>query len=829
MGQAESKKLEAAPKFNPDLVPIYPTEAKAGSFWTADGKDEKPVIYAKDGPASEKGAKTTTIPAMFRMAKSRFGNRPALRVERPVPAILENGKAPPAIPRESWQTWSFDKYYQDSARGAKALISLGFQQHDAVNVFGFNSPEWMIAQNACVMAGGKVAGIYPTDTPEQVTFKSKHSGALALVVEGFAKVEAMSRSLEDLPKLRVFVVWGLKEGEEPKKEKFCRKDGSEVRVLSWEAFLKLGDAVEEKVLEERDALIKPTHCFALIYTSGTTGNPKAVMLSHDNMGFEGSSILSCFPHLAGTEGKPERAISYLPLSHVAGMLLDIIAPIFLTSIRPTWFETYFARPYDLKIGSLGDRLRCVKPTIFLGVPRVWEKVSETMKAAGAKVEGLQKKVAVWAKGKGLEFAKNCQVGGSGVYPSSYSRAESLVLSKVKRALGLDECMLGLTGAAPIGVDTLEYFGSLGIQINEIYGMSESTGATTISTDKTHLWGSCGFAMAGTEVKCFIVDPTDINKKTPCPPCPDIFKPDEAHQGELCFRGRHVMMGYLANPDLGEAHVQEIRKKNAESIDDDGWLHSGDKGCQGSNGMFRITGRYKELIIGSGGENIAPVPIEDNVKKVAEAISNIMMIGDKRKFNVAFVTLKAKGATGELPGSDELVGPALRVSPGTTTISGAMKDPVWHKYITDAIVATNKLNPPPSHIQRFTILPKDFSVATNEMTPTLKLKRGVVEKMWPKTIESLYNEDADKKQAYFPCDQGEAGANASSDEKQPEAEVHAEQPFSVGETNVSPEQIEELRRERTVTTTALLEGDKMDVEAANKLHENVEEASTEGKA
>lgn len=809
MGNTEAKILDPAPKYKAELVPNY--EEKSGIHWTEDGTGERPIIYAKEGPASEQGGKTTTIPEMFRLARTRFPKAPALRVERPVPAILENGKAPPALARDTWQTWSWEKYYQDAARGAKALISLGFQQHDAVNIFGFNSPEWLLSQNACVLAGGKVAGIYPTDTLDQVAFKSRHSGAFVMAVEGYHKVETVSKAIDELPKLRAFVVWGLKEGEQLKQTKITRKDGTEVQVLTWEDFLKLGDAVDDKVLADRDALIKPSHCFALIYTSGTTGNPKAVMLSHDNMVFEGASIIASCPHVGAIQGRPERALSYLPLSHVAGMLVDIVAPIYITSTRATWFETYFARPYDLKIGSLGERLRCVKPTVFLGVPRVWEKVSETMKAVGAKVEGIQKRIATWAKGKGLEFARNCQVGGSGAYPSSYSRAESLVLLKVKKALGLDECHLGLTGAAPIGVETLEYFGQLGIQINEIYGMSECTGATTLSTDKTHLWGSCGFAMLGTEVKCFAVDPSDINKKTECPPCPDIFHPEEAHQGELCFRGRHIMIGYMANPDLGAEHVAEIRKKNAEAIDNDGWLHSGDKGCKGTNGMLRVTGRYKELIIGSGGENIAPVPIEDSIKKFAPGISNIMMIGDKRKFNVAFITLKAKGATGELPGGDELISEALAVSPNSKTISAARNDPAWHKYITSAIVATNKLNPPPSHIQRFTILPRDFSISTHEMTPTLKLKRNVVEKMWPKTVEALYNEEADKKQAYFPCDASEAAHHAPVEGKQ--AEELAEQPFSVGETAVSPGEIEDLQRERTETTSDILDLPKQDASAA----------------
>merc|ERR1719316_1866535 len=147
-------------------------------------------------------------------------------------------------------------------------------------------------------------------------------------------------------------------------------------------------------------------------------------------------------------------------------------------------------------------------------------------------------------------------------------------------------------------------------------------------------------------------------------------------GELCFSGRNVMMGYLANPDLGDAHVAEIKKKTAETIDKDGWLHSGDKGLCTVDGMVKITGRYKELIIGEGGENIAPVPIEDHVKKSCDGIQEIMMVGDKRKYNAALVTLKAVGANGEVPGTDELDAGAKRVNPEVTKISQALDDETW---------------------------------------------------------------------------------------------------------------------------------------------------------
>jgi len=214
-------------------------------------------------------------------------------------------------------------------------------------------------------------------------------------------------------------------------------------------------------------------------------------------------------------------------------------------------------------------------------------------------------------------------------------------------------------------------------------------------------------------------------------------------GELCFRGRNIMMGYMANPDLGEAHVKEIEKKNAETIDVDGWLHSGDKGMITEVGMVKITGRYKELIIGEGGENIAPVPIEDHIKKSCDGINEVMMLGDKRKYNIAVITLKAVGANGEVPGTDNLDAGAKRVNPDVQTISGAMKDPVWIDTITKAVESANangKVCPNNAFtVQKFTILPSNFSEENGELTPTKKLKRAVVAAAYAKLIDRIYAE------------------------------------------------------------------------------------------
>merc|ERR1712087_816245 len=221
--------------------------------------------------------------------------------------------------------------------------------------------------------------------------------------------------------------------------------------------------------------------------------------------------------------------------------------------------------------------------------------------------------------------------------------------------------------------------------------------------------------------------------------------EDEFMGEICFRGRCIMMGYMACKDMGDKHVAEIQKKTEETIDNEGWLHSGDKGLKTAAGMVKITGRYKELIIGEGGENIAPVPIEDSVKGLCDAVAECMMVGDKRKYKVAIITLKAIGANGEVPGTDDLDAGAKRVNESVTTISAAMDDEIWIEAVRSAIKVTNK-NPKccinnAFHIQKFCILPTNFSEQEGELTPTKKLKRGSVAQNYAKTIEKMYNTEA----------------------------------------------------------------------------------------
>jgi len=286
-----------------------------------------------------------------------------------------------------------------------------------------------------------------------------------------------------------------------------------------------------------------------------------------------------------------------------------------------------------------------------------------------------------------------------------------ILSQVRIKLGLDRCKFQMTGAAPIAKETLRYFGSINLPVYELYGMSESTGPHTLSYPGHYLIGSCGPVLPGCEIK-IDHEPTR----------------DKASEGEILFRGRHIMLGYMKD-----------EAKTREAIDDDGWLHSGDVGRVDSYGFCHITGRIKELIITAGGENIAPVPMEDAVKAKLPATANIMMAGDKRKYNVCLITLRLKANDDGLF-TNELIGEALKIGAKAKTVEEAMKEDVWKKYIEGGIAAANKETVSnASKIQKFRILPTDFGVATGELTATLKLKRPVVSEKYAAIIDEMYNE------------------------------------------------------------------------------------------
>lgn len=365
--------------------------------------------------------------------------------------------------------------------------------------------------------------------------------------------------------------------------------------MSWNDLLDIGNKESDDKLEDRLKRIAVNQCCTLIYTSGTTGPPKGVMLSHDNITW---SALSASIHFSMTPVH-EVVVSYLPLSHVAAQLADIYMSLINAG------TTYFANPDALK-GSLVNTLKEARPTAFLGVPRVWEKIHERMMDVGRKTKGVKKCISTWAKSLGTEANARKQLANYRK-PTGYSVANIIVFKQVKKALGLDRCKIFLSGAAPISPDIVKYFHSLDITLLEIYGMSESSGPHTSGVDTAFNLGSAGRSIPGAET---VID-----------------KPDAEGNGEVCMRGRNVAMGYLLKEETTD-----------ETIDDQGWLHSGDIGKLDDGYLF-ITGRLKELIITAGGENIPPVMVEDQLKSELPCISNAMLIGDKRKFLSILLTLK----------------------------------------------------------------------------------------------------------------------------------------------------------------------------------------------
>ena len=690
---------------------------------------------------------------------------PALRTEFPDPQYSGDAATDASMPVTQWRTWSFRQYYEAAKNVGRALLSLGLDRHASVNIWGFNSPQWVLAEMGTIFAGGKAAGIYSTDTAEQILYKILHSNGQVVIVQDAKKLDVLSALAAQLPNVKAIVCWAFQPSAEQKASVACE-------VLSWDEFMSLGqisvmkaetttetktqaelsseDAGKEVVaniesaLRQRMAEQRPGHCCALIYTSGTTGKPKAVMVSHDNLVFEAGLIVKKIPNCKGPG--QERALSYLPLSHVSGMMLDILFPLWATARTPAHVTLHFARAYDLNKGTLVHRMRAVKPTIFLGVPRVWGKIQAKIKTMAARNKGccscITRGIVSWAKARGEKRARNMLIGGSGAFPFCFSIAKRLVLDKVAAQLGLSDCKLCITGAAPIGQDTLAFFGALGLNIMEVYGMSECTGLATMNTEACHMWGSCGFSPQSIEVKIFKIK-EDGTRGEECPPVPSVEEAytkegESKYQGEICFRGRHIMMGYMANPRLGEEHMATIQGKLDSAIDDDGWLHSGDKGIVTTAGMFKVTGRYKELLISAGGENVAPVPIENAVKLAGEdVISNVMMFGDRKSYMSAMVTLKAKGATGLERGTDEL--DCVFPNSGVLTVSAAMNDPAAIKHVLAAIVEGNKAAPNQnSTIKKFTILPHDFSVEGGELTSTLKLKRSIALQHFAEVAGRVYS-------------------------------------------------------------------------------------------
>lgn len=589
-----------------------------------------------------------TVMQVMEATASKHGDKPALRHKK----------------GGTWHTTTWSEYRSQVRAAAKSLIAIGLDPGKGVAIIGFNCPQWAIMDIAAIYAGGAPAGIYTTNSADQCKYIAGHCEAQVAVVENREQLEKFKEIRKDLPDLVAIVMMTGDDGDEG--------------VYGWPQFLELGKKITDEQLQKRMDAQKPDDVCTYIYTSGTTGDPKAVMISHHNITWTASASLD----MLGTQ-EGDRVISYLPFSHIAEQIVSLHGPM------AAGMCTAFAESME----KLGDNLKEIRPTMFLGVPRVWEKIQAKMMAMGAKNTGLKKKISAWARQQGLAGGYADQRGEG--RPFLFGLADKIVFSKVREALGLDQCRICVTSAAPISKSTLEFFLSLGIPIMEVYGMSECTGPATISLPNKYKTGSVGKIMDGTEIK---------------------IAPD----GEICMRGPHVFKGYYKN-----------EAATAETIDDEGWLHSGDIGEFDADGFLKITDRKKDLLITAGGENIAPQVLEGRLKAIP-AVSQAVVIGDRQKFLAALLTLDET----RLEDSIREAGSPAK------TMAEAAKCPKVEAWLQAQVDEINKTLARVQTIKKIKVLPAELSIEGGELTPTMKVKRKVVNTKYAADIAAFYEGAAD---------------------------------------------------------------------------------------
>jgi long-chain acyl-CoA synthetase len=454
------------------------------------------------------------------------------------------------------------------------------------------------------------------------------------------------------------------------------------RYLSWADLEALGSerlAADPGEIPARIAAIRPDDPVTLLYTSGTTGNPKGVVLTHHNVLYEVAAAVAL-----GTVVPGVRWVSYLPLAHIAERMFTIYLPIHTAG------HVHFCPDTTQLVSVVGQ----VRPTAFFGVPRVWEKVQAGIRGLLAAEQDPERRAGVEkAMDAGRRYIEACQYGNT-VSPElakEFEAAEEQVLKPIRSLLGLGEAEPVSSAAAPLPPEVARFFAGLGMKILDIYGMTETTGAFTTNTPEAFRLGTVGQAFPGMEIKI-------------------------ADDGEILTRGPIVTPGYLNRPDL-----------TADLIDSGGWLHTGDIGSLDEDGFLRVVDRKKELIITAGGENISPAAVENQL--VAHPlIGQALAYGDERPYVVALLTL------------DGEVAPGWAKARGieASSLAALAADPAVQAAVAEAVEDANAHLARVQQVKRWRLLPVEWTPESEELTPTLKLKRRVVHAKYSADIDTLYH-------------------------------------------------------------------------------------------
>lgn len=729
-------------------------------FWTVNPFFELPVKIGIDPNCMSSRPPTTVLHQMIATVE-KFGERLALSVKR-------DGKH---------LNWTWLDFYNDILTFARSAIYHGFRHKMGTSIIGFNSPEWVIGNLGTIFANGVAAGVYTTNNSDSAFYVADHSESFIIITEDQGQTEKFIQKLPQLQHAAVIIQYTgkLKPEHEAAIAAFNNKVvgvQQKKTLYMWDQFMAVGNDKTKgntpqinAELQQRMMLQQPGSCCSLIYTSGTTGNPKAVMLSHDNLTWCAGSAL-CEVDIC----ENDRFVSYLPLSHVAAQILDIYIPMI------TGASLTFATPNALK-GELVETLQQVRPTVFFGVPRVWEKIYETMKELSKQNNAFKRNLILYAKSVGYTANLTKIQNSTGFFTQLPNRKniqpehehlgyqyyffKKMIFNMIKQQLGLDQTRFRATAAAPISKEILDFYISIDLPLLEIYGMSESTGPHTINFPHRQKLYSVGTPFPGAYM---MLDNCTRNKQT------STAEGDVSnYDGEILMWGRHICMGYLKD-----------QTNTLSTIDVKGYLHTGDVGRVDQYGFLSITGRIKELLITAGGENVAPVPIEDEIKaNTQDIVSNVMVIGDRQKYLTAFVTLKceelgdggisttltescvaniaafqnedgartpASAATAAKTPESRNIVKILTATPNGDDYLYFLQQQIYSILTHGVQVANGVAVSNAAKVTKYVILPNDFSVANAELTPTMKLKRKVVLAKYESVMDLLYPIDPADKEA-----------------------------------------------------------------------------------
>jgi long-chain acyl-CoA synthetase len=576
---------------------------------------------------------------------------------------------------DDWGRKTWAQYREEVAEVAMGLAGLGVGHGDFVAIMARNRPEHLVADLGAVHAGATGVSVYNSLAPEQIAYIAGHCEAKVAVVEDREYMERWEKIKSDLPALEWVVL--IEDAEE-----FSDYDW----VISWSELQKRGRealAVDRQAFEDMWRQARPEDPATLVYTSGTTGPPKAVMITHRNILWTAASVERAWHLPVGMRG-----VSYLPLAHIAERMISHYLGL--------WFVAFGATCPE--INQVLDSVLEVRPDLFLGVPRVWEKIQTGLLAKLAEQPPRKRKIAERAIEVGKETVRLQQKRSRSLVEEGRLVAlraqralfERLVYRTIRHGMGFDRLKHGITAAAPISMDTMEFFHGIGIRLLEVWGMTEDSGPATTNLPNDFRLGTVGKPLPGVEVE---------------------IAPD----GELLVRGGVVVPGYHKDPE-----------KTAETFDADGWLHTGDVGSVDEDGYFRIVDRKKELIITAGGKNISPANLEGLLKH-HPLIGQSAAIGDRRPYVSALIVLDGEVAAGW----------ARDNGIEFTDLASFSQDPRVLKEIERAVEDANHRVSNVERVKRWTVLPTEWTPESEELTPTLKLKRRVIHQKYAEEIEGLY--------------------------------------------------------------------------------------------